>query len=160
VSTNVTSACYGGKLFIEIQLKNRGKRDYLVKAYNLWSFITFKKYGKAAFGIKSVKYHVIQQDILNHPDDNWVKLSPGQVLKGTKEIPLDDPYFKEVGKFEFDISSQHTSQIRSDGSFVWHELITSNKLKLKIISCQSSLHSSYLSDVNKQAKLTLDPSRF
>jgi|SoiMethySBSTD1v2_1073268.scaffolds.fasta_scaffold451473_1 hypothetical protein len=137
VITKVPSVCYGENLSIEMELKNKSKDEIAINSVELWSFITFRAYKPSKFGVNGARVITLVRPWYSHQKDDFVILESGEVYKKTAVVSLNEQFFKEESKVEFDVSYQQLDQRNIDGVSLWSGLIDSNKLKLQIKQCAS-----------------------
>jgi hypothetical protein len=137
VITKITSICYGENLSIEMELKNKSKDKIAINSESLWSTITFRAYKPSKLGVNDTRVLMINRRMQSHPNDDFVILKSGEVYKKTTVVPIDNQFFREESKVEFDVSYFQLEERNIDGVSLWKGLITSNELKLQIKQCTS-----------------------
>jgi hypothetical protein len=137
IITKIPSVCCGENLSIEMELRNKSKDKIAINAESLWSFITFRAYKPSKFGVKGVRVFMMTSPMLSHPNDDFVIMKSGEVYKKKTVVSLNNQFFKEESKVEFDVSYQQLEQRNIDRVSLWKGLVTSNKLKLQIKPCIS-----------------------
>src|SRR5262245_54734792 len=137
IITKVPSVCYRENLSIEMELINKSKDKIAINSESLWSTITFRAYKPSKLGVNDTRVLMINRRMQSHPNDDFVILKSGEVYKKTAVVPIDNQFFRQESKVEFDVSYFQLEGRNIDGVSLWKGDITSNKLKLQIKPCNS-----------------------
>lgn len=147
LTTRTANVCVGESLKVEAELVNASDEQIVIDVKTIWYRLAFNFFRAGSSrtnpdgsgsGTNTGGSLTRVGDAGPHYEGEYLVLSPGESYKASRNIELDDEFFKSPGSYHLKVTYGQFLDAVFQEEIVWKGTVESEELNFKIVSCRAA----------------------